>query len=63
MRSATDHRATVLRNRKMNTERVLAVSGAGCSSVAGMDFHHPNRKDFVHRLHRVSQITVPDESV
>src|SRR5512132_3725972 len=33
---ATDHKATVLMNRRMNTERRVATFGPVCSSVAGM---------------------------
>jgi hypothetical protein len=33
---ATDHKATVLMNRRMNTERRVTTFGPVCSSVAGM---------------------------
>src|SRR6476619_7145601 len=38
---ATDHKATVLMNRRMNTERRVTMFGPVCSSVAGMALHHP----------------------
>src|SRR5512132_2872622 len=38
---ATDHKATVLMNRRMNTERRVTTFGPVCSSVAGMALHHP----------------------
>src|SRR6476646_8029995 len=37
---ATDHKATVLMNRRMNTERRVTTFGPVCSSVAGMALHH-----------------------
>jgi len=37
---ATDHKATVLMNRRMNTERRVTTFGPVCSSVAGMTLHH-----------------------
>ena len=41
MSNAIDHKATVLMNRKMNTERRVTAFGPVCSSVAGMALHHP----------------------
>ena len=38
---ATDHKATVLMNRRMKTERRVATFGPVCSSVAGTALHHP----------------------
>src|SRR6478735_4619690 len=37
---ATDHKAMVLMNRRMNTERRVTMFGPVCSSVAGMTLHH-----------------------
>jgi hypothetical protein len=37
---ATVHKATVLMNRRMNTERRVTTFGPVCSSVAGMAPHH-----------------------
>jgi phosphatidylglycerophosphate synthase len=37
---ATDHKATVLMNRRMNTERGVTTFGPVCSNVAGMTLHH-----------------------
>src|SRR5438477_428048 len=37
---ATVHNATVLMNRRMNTERRVTTFGPVCSSVAGMALHH-----------------------
>jgi phosphatidylglycerophosphate synthase len=37
---ATDHKATVLMNRRMNTERGVTTRGPVCSIVAGMALHH-----------------------
>jgi phosphatidylglycerophosphate synthase len=37
---ATDHKATVLMNRRMNTERRVTTFGPVCSNVAGMALHH-----------------------
>src|SRR6266513_799828 len=37
---ATVHNATVLMNRRMNTERRVTMFGPVCSSVAGMALHH-----------------------
>src|SRR3954451_19507375 len=39
--NATDHRATVLENRRINVERGVTAFGPVCSSVAGMALHHP----------------------
>jgi hypothetical protein len=44
---ATDHKATVLMNRRMNTERRVATFGPVCSSVAGMALHHPEGRQGV----------------
>ena len=38
--SAIDQSTTVLMKRKMKTERGVAVSDAGCSSVVGMTVHN-----------------------
>src|SRR5215472_9963773 len=37
---ATVHRATVLMNRRMKTERGVTTFGPVCSSVAGIVLHH-----------------------
>src|SRR5205814_10364319 len=38
---ATVHKATVLMNRRIKTERRVTTFGPVCSSVAGMALHHP----------------------
>src|SRR5258707_6167559 len=40
MSKATDHKATVLMNRRMKTERRVTTFGPVCSNVAGMALHH-----------------------
>src|SRR5207248_6794469 len=43
---ATVHKATVLMNRRIKTERRVTTFGPVCSSVAGMALHHPEgRRD------------------
>src|SRR6266481_84413 len=44
---ATDHKATVLMNRRMNTERGVTNFGPVCSKVAGMFLHHLEGKHVV----------------
>src|SRR5690349_2301937 len=47
---ATLHKATVLMNRRMNTERRVTTFGPVCSSVAGMALHHlEGRRDVQER--------------
>src|SRR5258707_3826392 len=52
--NATDHKATVLMNRRMNTERRVTTFGPVCSTVAGMALHHPEGR------HRVQEGSASD---